>query len=88
MLAGCALLALAALCWLSLIEPALARGRARARRTDAPARLSIELETLLASAPREQTARGPATEASLRLGLEQAGLQADVTAPGRMAAGA
>ena len=44
--------------------------------------MSIELETLLASAPREQTARGPATEASLRLGLEQAGLQADVTAPG------
>ena len=37
---------------------------------------------MLASAPREQTARGPATEASLRLGLEQAGLQADVTAPG------
>ena len=45
--------------------------------------MSIELETLLASAPREQTARGPATEASLRLGLEQAGLQADVTAPGQ-----
>ena len=38
MLAGCALLALAALCWLSLIEPALARAE-RARRTDAPARL-------------------------------------------------
>ena len=83
MLAGCALLALAALCWLALIEPALA-GRARARRTDACA-ASIELETLLASAPREQTARGPATEASLRLGLEQAGLQADVTAPGQAA---
>ena len=58
------------------------QGRARARRTDACA-ASIELETLLASAPREQTARGPATEASLRLGLEQAGLQADVTAPGQ-----
>ncbi|WZB71541.1 type II secretion system protein GspL [Achromobacter xylosoxidans] len=37
MLAGCALLALAALCWLALIEPALARAE-RARRTDAPAR--------------------------------------------------
>ena len=82
MLAGCALLALAALCWLSLIEPALARAeRARAELTRLRG-LSIELETLLASAPREQTARGPATEASLRLGLEQAGLQADVTAPG------
>lgn len=83
MLAGCALLALAALCWLALIEPALARAeRARAELTRLRG-LSIELETLLASAPREQTARGPATEASLRLGLEQAGLQADVTAPGQ-----
>ena len=34
MLAGCALLALAALCWLALIEPALARAeRARAELT-------------------------------------------------------
>ena len=82
MLAGCALLALAALCWLALIEPALARAE-RARRLTRLRGLSIELETLLASAPREQTARGPATEASLRLGLEQAGLQADVTAPGQ-----
>lgn len=82
MLAGCALLALAALCWLALIEPALARAeRARAELTRLRG-LSIELETLLASAPREQAVRGPATEASLRLGLEQAGLQADVTAPG------
>lgn len=82
MLAGCALVALAALCWLALIEPALARAeRARAELTRLRG-LSIELETLLARAPRGEATRGPATQASLRLELEQAGLRADVTAPG------
>ena len=75
------LLALAALCWLSLIEPALARAE-RARRTDAPARLEHRAGNIAGQRASRANRARPATEASLRLGLEQAGLQADVTAPG------
>ena len=81
MLAGCALLALAALCWLSLIEPALARAeRARAELT----RLRGEHRAGNIAGQRASRANrarpGDGSVAAPRPGAGR--LAADVTAPG------
>lgn len=85
MVALCVAAVLAALCWLLLIEPALARVE-RARAELARQRnLSIELETLLSRAPRDAKAGGatPVTAEQLRASLAQAGLDAVEIAAGQ-----